>query len=130
MKDDKMESLFRNLTARKISILSRLADLSEEEMRIIRLRWLEGKSDIQVCDELGMSLSTLYRKRTSAKTRLADALDLYGLSDFENLPAEELLDYNGLFYRCQDELIRFFMRHRDSESQEKLYQMLKFLTDR
>ena len=130
MKEDKMESLFRNLTARKISIISRLADLSEEEIRIIRLRWLEGKSDVQVCDELGMSPSTLYRKRSAAKVRLADAMDLYGLSDFESLPAEDLLDYNGKFYLCQDELIRFFIKHKEPDEQEKLYQMLKFLTDR
>lgn len=125
-----MESLFRNLTARKISVLSRLADLSEEEIKIIKLRWLDGKSDVQVCDELGMSPSTLYRKRTAAKVRLADAMNLYGLSDFENLPAEDLLDYNGLFYRCQDELIRFFIRNRDAEAQEKIYMILKFLNDR
>ena len=125
-----MESLFRNLTARKISVLSRLADLSEEEIKIIRLRWLDGKSDVQVCDELGMSPSTLYRKRTAAKARLADAMNLYGLSDFENLPAEDLLDYNGLFYKCQDELIRFFIRNRDAEAQEKIYMILKFLNDR
>lgn len=125
-----MESLFRNLTARKISVLSRLADLSEEEIRIIRLRWLDGKSDVQVCDELGMSPSTLYRKRSAAKLRLADAMDLYGLSDFESLPAEDLLDYNGKFYLCQDELIRFFIKHKEPDEQEKLYQMLKFLTDR
>lgn len=125
-----MESLFRNLTARKISVLSRLADLSEEEIRIIRLRWLDGKSDVQVCDELGMSPSTLYRKRSAAKVRLADAMDLYGLSDFESLPAEDLLDYNGKFYLCQDELIRFFIKHKEPDEQEKLYQMLKFLTDR
>ena len=125
-----MESLFRNLTARKISVLSRLADLSEEEIKIIKLRWLDGKSDVQVCDELGMSPSTLYRKRTAAKVRLADAMNLYGLSDFENLPAEDLLDYNGLFYKCQDELIRFFIRNRDAEAQEKIYMILKFLNDR
>lgn len=129
MKEDKMENLFRNLTARKISLLSRLADLSEEEIKIIRLRWLDGKSDIQVCDILGMSLSTLYRKRQAAKQRVADALDLYGLSDLDSLPAEDLLDYNGLFYKAQDELVRFFMRHRDKEEQEMVHRILKFLAE-
>lgn len=127
---ENINRLFRNMTARKISVLSRLAGLNEEEVNIMRMRWLDNLSDIQICDRLGMSTATLSRKRSAGHKKIIDALDLYGLSDLESLPVSEILDYDGLFYRCQDELIRFFIHNvNDKSKQEQIYSMLKLLND-
>lgn len=128
---DKINRLFKTLTARKISVISRLAGLNAEEIEIMRLRWLEGKSDIQICDILGMSTATLVRKRRQGYVKVADALELYGLSDLETLPASEILDYEGRFYLAQDELIRFFIRHKSEEkAQDNLLVLLRMLNGR
>lgn len=127
----KLNQLFRTLTARKISLLSRLAGLNEEEINIMRLRWLDNKPDAQICDELGMSPSTLIRKREVGKAKIIDAMDLYGLSDFDSLEVADILDYNGLFYKAQDELIRFFIVHKgDEQSLEAMLGMLKVMNGR
>lgn len=127
---DKLNRLFRSMTARKISVIARLASLNEEEIQIMKYRWLEGKSDIQICDIMGMSTATLTRKRRLGYAKVADAMDLYGLSDFESLPASDILDYSGLFYKCQDELIRFFIKTREMiERQHELYAYLRSLNE-
>lgn len=123
---DSLNRLFRSMTARKISVISRLAGLNEEQIAIMRLRWLDNKTDLQICDELHMSTATLTRHRKQGHDKIIDAMDLYGLSDFESLPASDILDYNGLFYKAQDELIRFFVQNKDDpDAQERLLTMLK-----
>lgn len=127
---DKINNLFRGTSPRKISIVSRLAGLTPEEIRIMRSKWLEGKSDIQICDELGYSPSTLTRKRRLAHLKILDSLDLYGLSDFDSLPVEEIFTYEGNFYKAQDLLVRFFIRNnKDHAAQSKLISYLDSLTD-
>lgn len=122
---EKLNRLFRTMTARKISVIARLASLTDEEIKIMRLRWLEGKSDVQICDIMHFSSATLTRKRHVGYAKVADAMDLYGLSDFDSLPASDILDYSGLFYKCQDELIRFFIKTRGKEEeQKKLHELL------
>ena len=115
---EKLNKMFRTMTARKISILSRLAGLNEEEISIMKFRWLENLSDVQICEKLGMSSATLTRKRKIGYCKIVDALELYNLSAKDGLPAQELLDYNGRFYKAQDELIRYFLVHRSIEEQD------------
>lgn len=125
---DNINRLFRTMTARKISVLARLAGLNEEEINIMRLRWLENKSDVQICAMLNFSTATLGRKRRAGYKKIIDAMDLYGLTDLEELPAASLLDYSGKFYKAQDELIRYFMAHKDNEAaQDKVLDMLRRL---
>lgn len=124
---EKVNRLFRTMTARKISVISRLAGLNEEEIRIMKLRWLENHSDVQICEELNISTATLTRKRRLGYAKVLDAMDLYGLSDLEELPVADILDYSGLFYRCQDELIRFFVRTKGDEERQK--DLLAYLTE-
>lgn len=127
---DRMNRMFRKMTARKISTLSRLAGLNDEEIAIMRMRWLENRSDMQICDALGMSSATLTRKRRAGYAKVVDALELYGLNENDELPAAEILDYNGLFYKAQDQLIRYFVKHRnDPERQEVVLHMLTLLAD-
>lgn len=114
------------MTARKISVISRLAGLTDEEISIMRMRWLDNKSDIQICDILHISTATLTRKRRVGYKKIVDAMDLYGLSDFESLPASDILDYSGKFYLAQDELIRYFVKHRNDEvSLDKVLEMMR-----
>lgn len=115
----RLNKMFRKMTARKISTLSRLAGLNDEEIQIMRLRWLENKSDIQICEALGMSTATLSRKRKVGHAKIVDALELYGLGENDELPVAELLDYNGLFYKAQDQLIRYFIKHKDDEPKQR-----------
>lgn len=92
----------------------------------MKLRWLEGKSDSQICDYFGFSQSALTRKRRVGYAKIVDALELYGLSENDELPVQEILDYNGMFYKCQDELIRCFVRNKDNLNlQQEIYQYLK-----
>lgn len=122
---EKLNRMFRRMTARKISILSRLAGLNEEEIEIMRLRWLENKSDYQICRLMNMSSATLVRRRKAGYIKIVDALELYGIEDADELPAQEILDYNGIFYKAQDQLIRYFIRHKTVEDQEKILNMIR-----
>lgn len=124
---ERLNQMFRKMTARKISTLSRLAGLNDEEIAIMRMRWLENKSDIQICDALGISTATLSRKRRTGHIKIVDALELYGLGENDELPAAEILDYNGMFYKAQDQLIRYFVKHKDDEAKQKV--ALDMLTD-
>ena len=118
MREDKVTILFKKLTARKISIISRLSGLNQEEIAMMKLKWLDNLTDKEICDQLGMSAATLYRKRLEAHQKVLSALDLYGLKDADDLPAETILDYNGHFYEAQDLLVKFFVRHsNDSDIQ-------------
>lgn len=123
---EKINKMFKGLTARKISSLSRLADLNKEELSIMRLKWLDNFSDSQICDSLGMSQSTLTRKRKVAHIKILDFLDLYGIEESANL-SESLHDYNGLFFKCQDELIRIFVKSKNEDVLENVYFFLKAL---
>lgn len=128
---DKVNRLFEGTTARKISIVSRLAGLTPEEIRIMRFKWLEGKSDIQICDEIGCSPSSLTRKRRMAHLKIMDALDLYGLSDLSNLQIEDIFTYEGMFYKAQDCLVKFFIRNNnDYDKQKELLSYLIGLTEK
>lgn len=126
---EKLNRMFRKMTARKISVLSRLAGLTDEEISIMKLRWLEGKSDSQICDELGLSQATLVRKRKIGYCKIVDAMDLYGLGEDDELPAQEILDYNGHFYTAQDMLIRWFIRHRADDEQKDLIRRLRVMLE-
>ena len=125
---DRLNGMFRKMTARKISVLSRMAGLTKEEISIMKLRWLDGLSDAQVCDELGMSTATLVRKRKVGYCKIVDAMNLYGIGEDDEFPALEILNYDGKFYLCQDLLIRWFVQHKDDEeAQEAMHQRLKLI---
>lgn len=96
----------------------------------MKMKWLEGKSDVQICDIMGYSPSTLTRKRKNGHLKLLDSLDLYGLEDLDGLPVEEIFNYDGLFYKAQDYLVRFFMRNNgDRGRQEQVVDYLRSLTE-
>ena len=126
---EKLNRMFKTMTARKISILSRLAGLNDEEISIMRMRWLDNLSDVQICEKLCISSATLTRKRKIGYCKIVDALELYGLDDNDNLPAQEILDYNGRFYEAQDNLIRYFLIHRTVEEQDKIVSVIKSMID-
>lgn len=116
---EKINRLFKGMTPRKISIISRLAGLTPEEIVIMRLHWLEDKSDVQICETMGYSSATLTRKRRNGHMKILDALDLYGLACVDELSVTEILGYDGLFYKAQDALVRFFIRNRTDESKQR-----------
>lgn len=127
---ERINRLFKGLSPRKISIVSRLSGLNREEIQIMKMKWLEGKSDVQICDTLGLSPSSLTRKRKNGHLKILDALDLYGLSDFNDLPVEDIFDYEGLFYRAQDYLVRFFIRNnRERDALNEVVDYLRKLTE-
>ena len=130
-KVDKINSLFKGASPRKISIVSRLSGLTKEEIEIMKDKWLDGKSDVQICDKMGYSPATLTRKRRTAHDKILDSLDLYGLTDMKDLPTEEIFSYTGNFYKAQDLLVRFFMRNNsDDRKQKQLIAYLNRLTDK
>lgn len=110
---ERVNRLLKNVTPRKITMLTKLAGLNDDEIRIINLKWIEGKSDIQICDAIGYSTATLTRKRKACYIKLIDALDLYGLSDLDSLPVLDILGSDGQFYKAQEALVRYFVRNRD-----------------
>ena len=85
----------------------------------MRLHWLDGKSDTQICEEMGYSTATLTRKRKNGHIKILDALDLYGLGCLDDLSVMELLNYDGLFYKAQDALVRLFIRNRNNEDKQR-----------
>lgn len=121
--------MFKTMTARKISILSRLAGLNDEEISIMRMRWLENLSDVQICEKLCISSATLTRKRKIGYCKIVDAMELYGLDENHNLPAQEMLDYNGRFYVAQDNLIHYFLTHKTAEEQDKMISIIKSMIE-
>lgn len=125
---DRINALFKNMAARKISIISRLSDLTDEERKIMKLSWMKRMTDQEICIELGMSPSTLWRKRKEGYRKVLDSLDLYGYGFLTEFQCEDLLDYDGIFYLCQDELVRFFLRSRGDRKAQ--LEMLRFLLDR
>ena len=128
---EKINRLLKGLTPRKVSILSRLAGLSKEEITLMKMKWLEGKTDVQICEAMNISQATLTRKRKEGHIKILDGLDLYGLSDFENLPtADALYDYEGYFYQAQDYLIKYFLHNSGCEqAQKRIVQIMKALSE-
>ena len=127
---EKINRLLKGMTPRKISIISRLAGLNAEEIALMRMKWLDGKSDTQICEAMNISQATLTRKRRAGHIKLLSGLDLYGLSDVENLPIHDVFDYEGYFYKAQDYLVRYFLHnHGCEEGQRRIVEILRVLSE-
>lgn len=127
---EKINHLLKGMTPRKISIISRLAGLNDEEIQLMKLKWLEGKSDVQICERMNVSQATLTRKRKVCHIKILSGLDLYGLSDCEKLPLEDVFDYEGYFYQAQDYLVRFFLHNKgDEKAQKRIVSIIKGLSE-
>ena len=123
----RLKKLLKGACPRKISCISRLSGLTKGELRLMEHKWLDGMPDKEVCDVEGMSHATLTRHYNNAYQKIGDSFELYHIITLDSLPAERLLDYDGWFYRCQDELIRFFIRHNSEDKQRELYEYLKWI---
>lgn len=127
---ERINRLLKGMTPRKISIISRLAGLTPEEIAIMRMRWLDGKSDVQICEEMGYSSATLTRKRRNGHIKILDALDLYGLSLLNEITVTSVFGYAGNFYKAQDALVRFFIHNRENrEKQEEVVEYLQRISE-
>lgn len=117
---ERINRMFKSITPRKVVILSKLAGLNDEEIRIMNLQWVEGRSDIQICDTIGCSTATLTRRRRVCYTKILDAMGLYGLGDMDSLPVLETLVGDGMFCKAQENLVQCFVRNRDNETNRKV----------
>lgn len=117
---ERINRMFKSITPRKVVLLSKLAGLNDEEIRIMELQWEEGRSDVQICDETGCSSATLTRRRRVCYTKILDAMDFYGLNDANSLHVIEALGDDGMFFKAQENLVQCFVRNRDNETNRKV----------
>ena len=124
----RIRRLTDSLTPRKLTILGWLSGLNAQELKILRLKSIEGLQDWEILNAMNITQSTLTRKKRRIYQKIYDALNLYGYDDLRSLPLEDIFSYVDLFYQAQDQLVLFFIRN--NRNRKALGDLLAYLSSR